>query len=51
LEKLKQALSDIVDGSEYPTHVREEVKKRVAHRVRELDHAFQALEEKAMNQD
>jgi hypothetical protein len=52
LEKLKQALADIVEpGSDYPAHVREEVNKRVAHRVRELDHAFKALEEKAMHQD
>jgi hypothetical protein len=51
LEKLKQALADIVEGSDYPVHVREEVNKRVAHRVRELDHAFKALEEKAMHQD
>lgn len=52
LEKLKQALADIVEpGSDYPAHVREEVNKRVAHRVRELDHAFKALEERAMHQD
>lgn len=52
LEKLKEALADIVEvGSDYPVHVKEEVNKRVAHRVRELDNAFQALEEKAMHQD
>lgn len=52
LEKLKEALADIVEeGSDYPAHVREEVSKRVSHRVRELDHAFKALEEKAMHQD
>jgi hypothetical protein len=50
LAKLKNKFEEVM-VSNLPLDVREEVKKRTSHRIRELDNAMKALEEKAQSQD
>lgn len=49
LTRLQEAYAECLDGPD--KDVAEEVKKRVGHRIRELENAVTAMEELAMNQD
>ncbi|GAB7357677.1 hypothetical protein MBLNU459_g0167t1 [Dothideomycetes sp. NU459] len=49
LTRVQQAYAECLDGPD--KDLAEEVKKRVGHRIRELENAVIAMEELAMNQD
>jgi hypothetical protein len=51
LKKLKALYESIVKNKDLSLDVRDEVKRRTHHRIRELDNAVKGLEEKAMAQD
>ncbi|KAF1343619.1 hypothetical protein BDV97DRAFT_403366 [Delphinella strobiligena] len=49
LTKLQEAYAAVLEGRD--RDVAEEVKRRIGHRIRELENAVVAMEEMAMNQD
>ena len=49
LTKLQEAYGMIVNGPDH--NLAEEIKRRMGHRIRELENAVVAMEEMAQNQD
>jgi hypothetical protein len=45
-----QAYSEMVDGAEYIPETKDEIRRRAGTRIRELEQAVKALEEKALHQ-
>jgi len=49
LEKVQKAYREILEGSD--TELAEEVKRRIGHRIRELENGVKAMEELAQSHD